>query len=431
MSLARLSGEALRESVRGLGDSPTLAINERSAALRAAGARVFRLGLGQSPFPVPAEVVMGLRAHAEAKDYLPVRGLPALRESMAAYVRRRQDLPVSSDDVLVGPGSKELMFLLQVVFAGELLVPTPAWVSYAPQARILGQRVVTLPMTAESGWRLDPDLLEAACADGDRPRVLVLNYPSNPTGTTYEPAQLEAIAAVCRRHDVVILSDEIYGELRYDGGHVSIARYYPEGSIVATGLSKWCGAGGWRLGMFVFPKPLRWLLDAMAAVASESFTSTSAPIQHAAVVAFGESLGIERYLAAVRRLLEALVGTVRDRLVDLGCAVAPPAGGFYLYADFGPLAESLSARGIRTSRQLSSALLEEAGVAALSGQDFGRDPLELALRLALVDFDGARAMAALEHAAVTALPPDFIETYCASVIEATERIVRFVRNQPL
>jgi len=428
---APFSGQALRPSVRGLGDSPTLAINERSAALRAQGARVFRLGLGQSPFPVPTEVVMGLRAHAEAKDYLPVRGLPALRETIAAYVRRRQDLPVSSEDVLVGPGSKELMFLLQVVFAGELLVPTPAWVSYAPQARILSQRVVPLPMTADSGWCLDPEMLEAACAEGERPRVLVLNYPSNPTGTTYTPAQLQAIAEVARRHNVVILSDEIYGELRYDGGHVSIARYYPEGSIVATGLSKWCGAGGWRLGMFIFPKQLHWLLDAMAAVASESFTSTSAPIQHAAVVAFGESLGIERYLAAVRTLLAALVGTVRDRLVDLGCRVAKPAGGFYLYADFGPLAEQLAARGIQTSRQLSMALLEKAGVAALSGQDFGRDPMELALRLALVDFDGSRAMAALEHATTNGLPPGFIETHCASVIEATDRIVRFVRNQPL
>jgi aspartate aminotransferase len=124
-------GVQLNLRVRGLKNSPTIAINERSDELHRQGRRVFKLGLGQSPFPVPPPVVQALRDHADCKDYLPVRGLPALREAVAGYHRRTHGTRCTSDDVLVGPGSKELMFLLQIVYYGDLIVPTPAWVSYA------------------------------------------------------------------------------------------------------------------------------------------------------------------------------------------------------------------------------------------------------------------------------------------------------------
>src|SRR5688572_872258 len=128
------------ERVRGMEPSPTVAINEQSDALRRRGVDVVKLGLGQSPFPVPNAVVEALRANARAKEYLPVKGLFEARDAVAQYHRRRTGISYSADDVLIGPGSKELMFLLQVVFDGVLVIPTPAWVSYAPQARIVGRR---------------------------------------------------------------------------------------------------------------------------------------------------------------------------------------------------------------------------------------------------------------------------------------------------
>jgi len=277
----------LNLNVRGLGLSATLEINERSARLAREGRPVVRLGLGQSPFPVPDEVVEELRANAHRKDYLPVGGLRELQEAVARYHHRSQGIEVQGRDVLIGPGSKELMFILQLVHYGDLAIPTPSWVSYAPQAQIIGRRIRWLPTSPEHGHRLTPEALEALCAeDPGRPRVVILNYPGNPTGDTYPVDELKALARVARRHRVVLLSDEIYGELHHRGRHVSIARFYPEGTVVSSGLSKWCGAGGWRLGTFAFPPTLRWLQAAMAAVASETFTSTSAPIQHAAVRAF-------------------------------------------------------------------------------------------------------------------------------------------------
>ncbi|MCP4992879.1 MAG: aminotransferase class I/II-fold pyridoxal phosphate-dependent enzyme, partial [Gammaproteobacteria bacterium] len=262
----------LNLNVRGLTQSATLAINEQCSQLNQQGCDVFRLGLGQSPFPVADPVVEELRANAHQKDYLPVKGLPRLREAVASYHRQQAGIAYTQDDVLIGPGSKELMFLVQLVYYGDLVIPTPSWVSYAPQANIIGRHIRGVPTTMEDCWKISPKALDALCSnDPTRPRLLILNYPNNPSGITYSNEELESLAAVARRYRVILLSDEIYGEIRFDGRHQSIARYYPEGTIISAGLSKWCGAGGWRLGTFTFPENLRWLLDTVAVVASETY----------------------------------------------------------------------------------------------------------------------------------------------------------------
>lgn len=287
----------LNLNVRGLKTSSTLAINEKSNKLIQEGKEVFKFGLGQSPFPVPELVVEALRRNAHQKDYLPVKGLRALQEAVASFNFRTQKLNTDPSHVLIGPGSKELIFLLQLVYYGDLIIPTPSWVSYSPQAHIIGRHVRWASTREENNWRLSYEDLENICReDPDRPRIVILNYPSNPTGYTYPIERLKLLAAVARKYKVILVSDEIYGMIHHQGQHVSIARFYPEGTIISSGLSKWCGAGGWRLGTFSFPKHLSWLLDAMAVVASETFTSTSAPIQHAAVTAFEDHPELDIYL---------------------------------------------------------------------------------------------------------------------------------------
>ncbi|MFG0318257.1 MAG: pyridoxal phosphate-dependent aminotransferase [Planctomycetota bacterium JB042] len=418
----------LNLNVRGLTESATLAINERCAALRTEGKEVFRLGLGQSPFPVPPGVVEALRANAHQKDYLPVRGLPQLRDAVAEYHRRRDGVDFTGDDILVGPGSKELMFLLQLVYYGDLVIPTPSWVSYAPQATIIGRQIRWVPTSRENGWRLTPEMLELLCReDPTRPRVVILNYPSNPTGATYTREDLKGLARVAREYRVVLLSDEIYGEIHHRGRHVSVARYYPEGTIVSSGLSKWCGAGGWRLGTFAFPRDLRWLLDAMAVAASETFTATSAPIQHAAVRAFEGGLRIEKYLTHSRRVLGTLGRAIARRMRQAGLEFPDPKGGFYLFPSFEPHRERLAARGIDSSVSLCRTLLDETGVAILPGIEFGRPAEELTARIAYVDFDGAHALAFSDSVpASSELDRGFLETCCASVLRATDRLCEWV-----
>jgi len=418
---------SLNLNVRGLSQSATLAINERSVELRRNGRTVHRLGLGQSPFPVPSPVVEALKLHASEKDYLPVKGLPELRSAVAKFHRQKDQVNAQGEGVLIGPGSKELMFLLQLVFYGEIVIPTPCWVSYVPQARIIGRNVRLIPTTFEDRWRLTPErFFECLESENDvyRPRLFVLNYPANPDGGSYSADELKEIADVARRFEIILLSDEIYGQLNFQGEHVSVARFYPEGTIISSGLSKWCGAGGWRLGTFTFPPDLYWLMEAMAVVASETYTSVSAPIQYAAVRAFRGGVSIERYLWHSRRILSALGNWCAKTLAEAGVRVHQPVGAFYVFPDFSPLADRLARRGITDSKKLCEQLLQDTGVAILPGTAFERPAEELTARLAYVHFDGARALAASETIPLHEdLPEDFIFQWCGQVAIAVQKIV--------
>lgn len=420
---------SLNLNVRGIPQSATLAINEKSNQLRKEGRTVYKLGLGQSPFPVPQPVVEELKVSAYQKDYLPVKGLPQLREAVAEYHCRTNGICRSADDVLIGPGSKELMFLLQFVYYGDLVIPTPSWVSYAPQAHIIGRQVRWVKTQAENFWKLTADELIDLCKDDPiRPRIVILNYPSNPAGITYSSDELKKIAQVAKKHKLILLSDEIYGELHHKGRHISIAKYYPEGTIISGGLSKWCGAGGWRLGTFTFPSSLRWLLDAMASVASETFTATSTPIQYAAVRAYRGGPDIENYLWNSRWILKTLASRITKQLNDAGIWVPLPEGAFYLFPNFEPFRKLLLTRNIKTSVQLCEALLEDTGVAILPGSVFGRPEDELTARLSYVDFDGVRAIEAAERMKTNKnIKEDFLEMYCAPTLDAVDLICAWLR----
>ncbi|WP_347838111.1 aminotransferase class I/II-fold pyridoxal phosphate-dependent enzyme [uncultured Draconibacterium sp.] len=414
----------LNLNVRGLNQSATLLINERSNELIQKGETVYKLGLGQSPFPVPEIVQEALRKNAHQKDYLPVKGLIPLREAIAEFNYRHQGLEGSADDIMIGPGSKELIFILQLVYYGELIIPTPSWVSYSPQARIAGRHVTWVPTSEESEWKLSPEKLDLICrTDPDRPRVVILNYPSNPTGATYSENWLKKLAEVARKYNIILISDEIYSLLDHNGEHVSIARYYPEGTIVSSGLSKWAGAGGWRLGTFTFPSNLKWLQNAMATVASETFTSTSAPIQYAAITAFEDHPEIDEYLLHSRRILKTLGSYFANRLRAKYITVPTPKGGFYLFPNFNLYRERLAARGILTSFELCEAILRETGVAFLPGMDFGRQPEELTARIAYVDFDGESVLkTAMTEYKDTPLTEAFLKKYCSKMIYAIKKL---------
>lgn len=412
------------KNLEGLGVSPTLRINEKVRELTAQGKSVYNLGLGQSPFPVPDPVVEALKLYAPQKDYLPVKGLRILRETVANFHLRKDGVDIDPECVIIGPGSKELLFLLQLVFEGDVYISSPCWVSYIPQAKILGKSVKVIPTSYESNWLLTPELLRNALRGKDRnsqPSLLIMNYPGNPEGQTYSENLLEELAQVAMDHNVIILSDEIYGQLNHRGDHISIARFYPSGTIISSGLSKWCGAGGWRLGTFSFPKKLKSILELMAIVASETYTSVSAPIQYAAVFAFRGGSEIENYLWHTRRILSGLGNQCVDIMQSAGIRVHKPAGAFYLFPDCSPLKEKLSGRGIKNSHDLAYRLLEEAGVALLPGSDFNRPPDELTLRMAYVDFDGAKALSASHIIPLhEQLPEEFFKQHCSRVIKGVK-----------
>lgn len=413
-------------NIRGLAQSPTIAINDLCKSLEKKGKTIYRMGLGQSPFPVPIPVVDTLKLHAHEKDYLPAKGLPALRDAVAKFHSMKDNVDINSENVLIGPGSKELMFVLQLVFYGDIILPTPCWVSYAPQSKIIGHNIRYIHTSFENKWKITAEQLHSFFEsenDQYKPRLLVLNYPGNPDGGTYSADELKQIAKVAHNYELIILSDEIYGQLHHEGKHVSIAQFYPERTIISSGLSKWCGAGGWRLGTFAFPKSFNWLMEPMASVASETYTSVSAPIQYAAVRAFNGDIIIERYLWHVRRILSFIGNKSVEILLKANLKVHPPLGAFYLFVDFSPYKEQLNKKGIFRSSQLCNKLLEETGIAVLPGVAFQRPPEELTFRLAYVNFDGAKALAYSETIPISEkLSENFANDYCNMVLSGIKKI---------
>jgi aspartate/methionine/tyrosine aminotransferase len=379
----------LAPTSRTLAPSPTLQINEAIAARRAAGRDVLHLGFGEASFPLPPKLRMALAESTTRTSYEPVVGTPRLRATIAEYLRRTRRLEIAAEQVIVAPGSKPLLFALMQVLAGDVMAPAPAWVSYAPQARLAGRRMLVVETEREDAHQLTPRALEEAMGrgrqDGADPRILIVNSPSNPTGGMFTRDDVEAIADWARHNGVTILSDEIYAELAHGWrSHVSPALFYPEGTVVTGGLSKTYSVGGWRLGYAVVPdgETGSMLLSALHALASEIWSSTSGPIQAAAVVALSPDIELATYVRRSARLHGYTTGRLRQSLVELGIICPRPAGAFYLYPDFAPFQEALSTQGITTSEALARYLLDEFDIATLPGTAFGDRPEALRLRLA-------------------------------------------------
>src|SRR6266581_4903460 len=240
----------LAAAAQKLASSPTLAINEAIAERRAAGREVIHLGFGEATFPLHPLLEAALGEAAKHTGYAPVLGLPALRQATADYLARTRGLNSSPEHIVVGPGSKPLLYALLHVLEGDLLLPVPSWVSYAPQARLAGRRVITVQTDAVDHHRLTQQALSEALAqarkEGADPRILVVNTPSNPTGSMFDRADVEALACWARDAGITVISDEIYAELAHGWReHISPARFYPQGCIVTGGTLE--GILRWRL----------------------------------------------------------------------------------------------------------------------------------------------------------------------------------------
>ena len=385
----------------GDGVSPTLAANELAASLRREGRTILHMGFGEAPFPVHPRLARALEDGAGARSYLPVAGLPELREAVARHHERVAGLTMDGHDVLVGPGSKAILFAIELAVPGDTLLPVPSWVSYRPQATMLGRAVIDVPTTIdERGLVIEADALDrtihAARAAGRNPTKIVLNSPSNPTGLVIPDGSLRDVAEVCGRHDILIVSDEIYGRLAFDGGYGTIARHAPERTVVTTGLSKHLSLGGWRVGVGLVPRAIGELFPTLTMIASETWSCVASPVQWAAVEAYAGHDDVEDFIALSRRIHADVTGVVAERLQGMGVSCIRPQGGFYLWPE-------VPCRGgaarIDTSTDLSRVLLQDCGIVTLPGTAFGERPETLRLRLSACDYDGAAALAAYERGA--------------------------------
>ncbi|MCP4359937.1 MAG: aminotransferase class I/II-fold pyridoxal phosphate-dependent enzyme [Chloroflexi bacterium] len=372
--------------MQNLKTSPTLAINERVQELWAEGEQVYHFGFGESRFPVHPKMQAALAANAHQKSYLPGRGLPALREQIAAFYSVQLGMAVSSEQVIVGPGSKSLMYALRMALDGALILPTPAWVSYAPQSHLLNRPVYRIPASPRDGYALTMDAVQETVEQvAEEAKILLITSPNNPTGHMFEAAFLSELADFCRQEGIVVLSDEIYSLVPHgQKPHISLVRYYPEGTIVLGGLSKYLSLGGWRLGVGILPKSEdgRILMQNLHAIASEIWSTPTAPVQYAALTAYSDDPDIANYIAECAAIHAARTQHLWSWLVELGISCPQPEGGFYLISNFDRWREPLAQRDVHTSLDLAKYLLDNYHIATLPGSAFGTPERDLSLRIA-------------------------------------------------
>ena len=369
----------IKKNLINLDPSATLAINEKSKKLISKGKKVYRFGFGQSPFPVPRKIVSTLKKNADKKAYLPMQGLPKLREVISKYLSKKTGNLFLKENIIITPGSKEGMFLMHMAFNGDIILPAPSWVSYAPQAKIASNKVHWIQTSANNNWFPTAKELESKIKSIKQKKIiLILNSPNNPSGTTCN--NLKELSKVAKKYKIIILSDEIYTDLKFDKKYESISKYYPEGTCITGGLSKWCGAGGWRLGFFAAPKKLNILMDKLKILASETFSTVNSPVQYAAVEAYQGNY--DAFKLKTTNILQAVGMYVYENLRSNKVLINRPQGGFYLMPEF-------INKKYKTSSDMCVAILKETGVALLPGSAFGFRPNKMLVRLSFTDFDGS------------------------------------------
>jgi len=406
----------IKNKIENLNLSATLKINETSKKLEKEGKEIIKFGFGESPFPVPAKIVEELKKNAHQKSYLPIQGLEDLRVSISKYESKKKNRNFSSDQIIVGPGSKELMFLLNISFDGDIILPTPSWVSYKPQSIIADNKFHWIETVAENNWYPSAESLEKLVVKNkEKNYLLILNSPNNPSGQVCK--NIKEISTIVKKYKITVLSDEIYSELTFDKSYESISNFCPEKVIVSNGLSKWCGAGGWRLGYFIIPNELNKIKNSMKVLASETFSSVSAPIQFAAISAFKDDH--KEYILKSKKILKGIGEYIYNNLKSNNVIINKPMGGFYLMPEF-------LNKKFNTSVEMCKDLLNKKGVAILPGSDFGFSEDKMISRLSYTDFDGKNFILNINFD--TNIDKDLIKKYAPKIIEGTKRLKEWVEK---
>jgi len=353
----------LAERMSRLGTETAFDVLVRARALEAQGRKVIHLEIGEPDFATPRHIIEAAKKALDEgwTHYGPTQGYPDLREAIADYVSRTRNIRVGPEHVAVVPGGKPIIFfpILALLEPGdEVLYPNPGFPIYESMIRFLGAVPVPLPLVEERGFALDLDLLRDRLSD--RTRLLILNSPHNPTGGVLSRQDVEAIAEMVRDRDLMVLSDEIYSRIYYDEPPFSIASVpgMLEKTIILDGFSKTYAMTGWRIGYGVMPT---WLVAAVNRLMVNSNSCTASFTQRAALAALtGPQGDVDRMVAEFRRRRDAFC----DGLNSLpGFRCARPQGAFYAFPN-------VQQTGFR-SDELADRLLEDAGVACLSGTAFG------------------------------------------------------------
>jgi aspartate aminotransferase len=366
-----LSERALR-----IKPSPTLAMDAKAKAMKAQGEDVVNFGVGEPDFDTPEHVKeTAIKAIKDGfTKYTPVGGIDELKDAVIAKFKKDNGLEYAKDEILVSCGAKHSLYnIAQALFGAgdEVIIPSPYWVSYPDQALLNDAVPVVVRTYEEDNFMLKPDALESAITK--KTKALILNSPSNPTGFAYDKKTLQAIAETALKHNIYIISDEIYEKLVYDGArHISVASFGKEikdKTIVVNGLSKSHAMTGWRIGYAAGPKDI---IKAMTNIQSQSTSNPTSIAQKAAVAAL---MGPQDFTAMMHAEFDKRRKFLVNELNSIeGVKCLKPNGAFYAFPNMSALyGKKAGERTINSSLDMAMYLLQDAKVALVHGEAFGDD----------------------------------------------------------
>ena len=346
-----------------IGTETAFQVMAKARALEAKGRDVVHLQIGEPDFDTPENIIdAGIEALRSGwTHYGPANGDPELRQAIAEYIARSRSAEYSADQVLVTPGGKPIMFFLMLALldAGdEAIYPDPGFPIYRSMIEFAGAKAVPIPLREENDFTLDVEELRGLVTP--KTKLLIINSPANPTGGVLTQADLEAIAEIATANDLIVLADEIYSELLYEGEHHSIASLpgMAERTVILDGFSKTYAMTGWRLGYGLFPQSL---IEAVTLLMINSNSCTSVAVQRAGLEAL---TGPQDAVAGFREAFDRRRKLIVDGLNAIpGITCVLPKGAFYAFPN-------ITATG-KTSQQFADYLLDEYGVATVPGTSFG------------------------------------------------------------
>ncbi|MGM0854419.1 MAG: pyridoxal phosphate-dependent aminotransferase [Bacillota bacterium] len=362
----------LADRVSALTPSTTLAITAKAKEMKSQGIDVIGLGAGEPDFNTPEHIINA--AYASMTEghtkYTPSGGMANLKEAIIHKFETDQKLTYKPSEIIVTSGAKHALYtLFQVLLneSDEVIIPTPYWVSYPEQVKLAGGTPVIVEGKEENEYKVTPQQLKETITP--KTKAVILNTPSNPTGMLYSREELQAIGEVCLENDILIVSDEIYEKLVYDGNsHTSIAELSPElkeQTIVINGVSKSHSMTGWRIG---YAAGNETIIKAMTNLASHSTSNPTTTSQYGTVAAY---LGDQQPVEEMRQAFEERLNIVFDKLNSIpGFHCLKPQGAFYLFPN---VSEAAKKTGYNNVDEFTKALLEEAKVAVIPGSGFGSD----------------------------------------------------------
>lgn len=346
---------------------------------------VYNGGLGSNNIQQPSFFIESLKKFSNEKDYVSVRGINELQETIK---NRFSNDTYSIDSVIVGNGLKELLFILQLSFEGTIFHITPSWVSYKEQILILNKEnnLIEIESTIENNFKIDHFKLDNIFTQyKTKNKLLIFNNPNNPTGILYTPYEVKKLAQVIKKHNCIVLADEIYFNINHFNPIKSISEYIPDLTIIGSSVSKDMGCGGYRIGWLTFPKKLNQLSNKCASNGSSIYSCTAVPIQYATNEMLRNNTEFVNHCNLNNKIYKFVVNRTNDILSKSKLKYIKPESSWYIFLDFSNYAILLKKIGIENSIQLCNFIINKIGLVSVAGKHFNVNTLTLRVSLISVD----------------------------------------------